>query len=71
MGPPEYRITDEKSCRRRMGVITNEIGLDLVNFLDIKNILTLTYSPDSSDGEPIREEYQLGFLPLFYYKIDF
>ena len=28
-------------------------------------------APDAADGNPIREEYQLGFLPLFYYKIEF
>jgi outer membrane receptor protein involved in Fe transport len=53
--------------------VTHEIGLDLVNVLNTKNILTLTYDPDPRDPSknPIREDYQLGFLPLFYYKIDF
>ena len=53
--------------------MTHEIAFDLVNIFNIKNILALTYAPDPSDptGNPIKEEYQLGFLPLFYYKIDF
>ncbi|MBI4946066.1 MAG: hypothetical protein HY840_06670 [Bacteroidetes bacterium] len=53
--------------------ITHEIGLDLINILNTKNMLTLTYDPDSRNPSknPIREDYQLGFLPLFYYKIDF
>lgn len=50
--------------------VSHEFALDLVNVLDIENILTLTYAPDAP-GEPIREEYQLGRLPIFYYKIDF
>ncbi len=53
--------------------ITHEIGVDLVNILNTKNILSLTYAPDESEDaqKAVREEYQLGFLPLFYYKIDF
>jgi hypothetical protein len=49
--------------------LTHEFGLDLVNIFDTKNILSYTYIPGIS--EPIREEYQLGFLPIFYYAIDF
>lgn len=53
--------------------VTHEIGLDLVNVTGQKNLLGLTYAPNPRDPQanPIREEYQLGFLPLFYYKIDF
>ena len=52
--------------------ITHEIGLDLINILNTKNILGLIYSPNvKNPTDVIREEYQLGFLPLFYYRIDF
>ncbi len=53
--------------------LTHEIGLDLVNVLNRKNILGLTYSPNPLDpsAEAVVEQYQLGFLPLFYYKLDF
>lgn len=53
--------------------ITHEIGLDLVNILGTRNLLSLTYSPNLADPtqEPIAEKTQLGFLPIFYYKIDF
>ena len=53
--------------------VTHEIAFDLVNLLNTKNILKLTYFYDPSHPleEPIKEIYQLGFLPLFYYKIDF
>jgi hypothetical protein len=53
--------------------LTHEIAIDLVNVLNTKNILGLTYAFDPSNptASPIREQYQLGFLPLFYYKVDF
>jgi hypothetical protein len=53
--------------------ITHEIAFDLVNVLNTKNILKLTYfyDPSHPQEEPIKEIYQLGFLPLFYYKMDF
>ncbi len=53
--------------------LTHEIAFDLVNVLDTRNILSLVYINDPSHpgNNPIQEEYQLGFLPLFYYKIDF
>lgn len=53
--------------------LTHEIGLDLVNILNTRNLLTLTYAPNIADpnAEPIAEKTQLGFLPIFYYRIDF
>ena len=53
--------------------LTHEIGLDLVNILNTENILALSYAPNliNPSAEPIAERYQLGFLPIFYYKVDF
>jgi len=53
--------------------VTHEIGLDLVNILNTENLLSLAYAPNLADPmqEPIAERTQLGFLPIFYYKIDF
>jgi CarboxypepD_reg-like domain len=57
---------------------THEFGLDLVNVLDLfpgtlgENILGLTYTPSQEAGVPsYTERYQLGFLPIFYYKLEF
>jgi hypothetical protein len=52
---------------------THEFGVDLVNITGQKNILKLTYAPDEEGGNSsnIREEYQLGFLPIFFYRVDF
>lgn len=53
--------------------VTHELALDLVNIMNTKNILSLAYSKDpfNPSASPVREKYQLGFLPIFYYKIDF
>jgi hypothetical protein len=52
--------------------LTHEIAIDFVNILNTQNILSLTYAPSKQPGaSPIREDYQLGFLPVFYYKIEF
>lgn len=53
--------------------LTHEIALDLVNIFNTKNVLSLSYvyDPSRTPAHSFREEYQLGFLPLFYYKIDF
>jgi hypothetical protein len=51
--------------------VMHEFAVDLVNVTGHRNILTLTYAPDHPSGDPIREEYQLGFLPIFHYKVEF
>lgn len=50
-----------------------EIALDLVNLMNTKNVLALSYAPDPADinADPLIKNYQLGFLPLFYVKVDF
>ena len=54
--------------------VTQEIGIDLVNLTSAKNILNYSYAPNN-DGVPNQNDialnYQLGFLPIFYYRIDF
>jgi len=51
---------------------THEFGLDFVNLLNTQNILGLTYTPNPDNpSEPYAARNQLGFLPLFYYKLDF
>lgn len=70
----DYFRTDLKvTWRIDKKKVTHELGLDLVNIFNTKNILSLTYAPDPRNPNlnPIKEEYQLGFLPLFYYRIDF
>jgi len=68
---PYFRTDIKVLYRWNRPKVTHEFALDLVNVLNTQNILTLTYAPGHPSGNPIREEYQLGFLPLFYYKVDF
>jgi hypothetical protein len=65
----DFRIVWKYNAKK----VTHEVGVDLLNVTNQKNILGLTYSPDSTDpsANPVAEQYQLGFLPLFYYQIDF
>lgn len=67
---PYFRTDLKVSFRWNRPRVTHELAIDFVNVFNTKNILTLTYSPNNPLGV-IREEYQLGFLPLFYYKLDF
>ena len=68
-----YRIDAKINWKFNATSVTHEIGLDLVNILNTQNLLSLTYAPNLANpsAEPIAPQYQLGFLPIFYYKIDF
>jgi hypothetical protein len=68
---PYFRTDLKLLYRWNRPRVTHELAVDFVNVFGTQNILTLTYAPDHPSGNPIVEEYQLGFLPLFYYKIDF
>lgn len=50
-----------------------EIAFDLINVMNTKNVLALSYAPDPANynADPLIKNYQLGFLPLFYVKVDF
>ncbi len=66
---PYFRTDIKLSYKINTKKFTHEIGLDLVNILNTKNIFSYVYIPNVSD--PVRAEYQLGFLPIFYYALDF
>ena len=67
---PYFRADAKIAYRWNHPIGTHEFAVDLVNIFNIKNILTLTYALEDPTGEVIREEYQLGFLPIFFYKLD-
>ena len=60
-----YKVNNKK--------VTHEVALDLVNVLNTKNVLALSFAPNPKEpsADPLQRNYQLGRLPLFYYKIDF
>lgn len=68
-----FRMDVKVSWKMNAKKVTHEIGLDLVNIFNTKNLLGLAYAPNLANptAEPIAEKQQLGFLPIFYYKIDF
>jgi hypothetical protein len=70
---PYNRIDLRISYKINMKKTGLEFALDLVNVLSTKNILALSYAPDPADlsKSPLVQNYQLGFLPLFYVKFDF
>jgi hypothetical protein len=49
--------------------VTHEIGIDVVNLTNSKNLLALAYTGDPLS--PIAERYQLGLMPILYYRLDF
>ena len=68
-----FRLDAKINWKLNTTNITHEIGLDLVNVTAQRNLLSLTYAPNLFDPtqEPTAERLQLGFLPIFYYRIDF
>lgn len=71
---PDYQRLDLRFTFKWNSKYGTEIALDLINVLNTRNILALSYSPDFKNlnsKEPYTENYQLGFLPLFYIKVDF
>jgi hypothetical protein len=65
----DFRIAYKINSKRS----STEIAFDLINVLGTKNVLALSYSPDPANinADPLIKNYQLGFLPLFYVKVDF
>lgn len=72
--PSYFRADIKAGLRFNSKKVTHEVGLDLVNIFNTKNVLSLTYSSDlAAQGNtyPFYTQYQLGFLPIFYYRVDF
>lgn len=70
---PYFRFDLKFNYKINAKKVSHEIGLDIVNVFDTQNILSLTYIPNDDDPSRsvIQENYQLGRLPIFYYRIDF
>ncbi len=71
--PPYNRVDFRIAYKINGKKMATEIALDLVNMLNTKNILALSYAPDPANlaADPWVKNYQLGRLPLFYVKFDF
>lgn len=67
-----FRVDVKLGYKWNTAKITHELALDLVNVLNTKNVLRLTYVPAvGSSPATVVEEDQLHFLPIFYYRVDF
>ncbi len=65
---PYFRFDIKLNYRCNSKRFTHEVGIDLVNVTGQKNILRIDYV---NAHDPAHVVYQLGFLPLFYYRLDF
>jgi hypothetical protein len=65
---PYFRADLKVNYRINGTHASHELGLDLVNVTDRKNIFKQSYL--SGAEPPLGFKYQLGFLPIFYYKIE-
>ncbi len=65
---PYFRFDFKFNYRCNTKRFTHEVGIDIVNVTGYKNILRLQYVDAS---HPINVINQLGFLPIFYYRLDF
>ena len=65
---PYFRFDIKLNYRCNSKRFTHEVGIDLVNVTGQKNILRVQYV---NPQNPAQKVYQLGFLPLFYYRLDF
>jgi hypothetical protein len=65
---PYFRADLKLNYRVNGAKTTHELGLDLVNITDRDNVFKQTYVPGAEP--PLEDIYQLGFLPIFYYKIE-
>ena len=63
-----FRFDINLKYRIDLNKVGHEFGLDLVNLLDIENPYSLQYNSFTGEGY---FENQLGFLPIFYYRVDF
>lgn len=70
---PYFRADVKLGVRFNSRRVTHELALDLVNVFNTKNVISATYSPGLQQlgVSPWFYQYQLGFLPIFYYRIDF
>lgn len=68
---PYFRTDFRTSFHINARHVTHVFAIDLINIFNTKNILKLTYAPNPYTGVNIREDYQIGRLPIFYYRLDF
>ena len=66
---PYFRADIKLNYRLNSRRTSHEFGLDIINITDRKNVLKETYVRGAEP--PLQLVYQMGILPIFYYRIDF
>lgn len=66
---PYIRFDIRLSYKINSKHLTHEFAIDIVNLFNNQNVLKYTYAPTAPNYSKV--DYQLGRLPLFYYKLDF
>jgi hypothetical protein len=66
---PYFRADIKLNYRFDAAKTSHELGVDLVNITDRENVLKQIYV--SGAHPPLKETYQLEFMPIFYYRINF
>lgn len=70
---PYFRFDLRFTYTINLGRVDHEFSVDLINIFNSKSIRKLTWVPDPYETEKSKvvSEYQLGFIPFFYYRLDF
>ena len=68
---PYFRADLKIAFRWNRPKTLHEFSIDMINVSNRKNVLLKTYVANHPSGDNIRETYQLGFLPIFYYRVEF
>jgi hypothetical protein len=63
-----FRLDGRISYKRDSKNITQEWALDITNITDHQNVFSRSYSPSTNS---ITTEYQQGFFPMMFYRINF
>ncbi len=72
--PNYFRLDLKLGFRKNALGLNHELAIDLINMTGRQNVLGVTFVPipgQAPSESYLKRQYQLGFLPLFYYKVDF
>lgn len=72
--PNYFRVDVRLGFRKNALGLNHEVALDLINLTGQQNVLGVTFVPipgEAPSDRYLKRQYQLGFLPLFYYRVEF
>lgn len=66
--PDYFRLDIKASVNFNGKRASHSLALDFQNVTNMKNVFSQNFNPESGS---IETKYQLGFLPLVYYRVEF